>query len=80
MMKENKNLTKEDWIDLLLLILIIGGISVYVTLFWQGLEVLIYKEIQHRLVDDIIALILIVSLSINLKYLMESCIKKGGLK
>lgn len=76
MMKENKNLTKEDWIDLLLLILIIGGISVYVTLFWQGLEVLIYKEIQHRLVDDIIALILIVSLSINLKYLMESCIKK----
>lgn len=35
---------------------------------WQGLELLIYKEIQHRTVDDIIAFVLVVSIMLNLVF------------
>lgn len=75
-MKKNKILTKEELTNLLLCVLIVCGISACISIFWQGLELLIYKEIQHRMVDNIIAIILTISLSINLKYLIESCLKK----
>lgn len=74
-MKKNKLLTKEDSVNLLF-ISFVYGINVCVTVFWQVLEILIYKEIQYRVVDDIISLILTISLSINLKYLIENYLKE----
>lgn len=44
-------------------------IALLITFGWQGLEILFYGEIQHRIVDDIIGGILILSIFINLVFI-----------
>ena len=36
-----------------------------ITYGWQGLELLIYGEIQHRVVDDIVGTVLMLSVMLN---------------
>lgn len=50
--------------DVLLLLVIAFAI----TYTWQSLELIMYKEIQYRKVDDIIAGILLISIYLNIKY------------
>lgn len=49
---------------------ILSYIIIYVLIWviWCGLEALIYGEIQPRKVDDIIALILTISIFLNYKH------------
>lgn len=44
-------------------------IALLITFGWQGLELLFYGEIQHRIVDDIISGILLLSILINLIFI-----------
>lgn len=45
------------------------AIALFITFGWQGLEFLFYGEIQHRIVDDIIGGILLLSIFINLVFI-----------
>lgn len=54
-------------------------IAVIITYGWQGLELLFYGEIQHRIVDDIIVLILIWSILINVIFAQKFYISKTEL-
>lgn len=47
------------------------------TFGWQGLELLFYGEIQHRIVDDIIGGILLLSIFINLVFIRAIYISKS---
>lgn len=63
---------KLDKFKINILTIIIGfsvmtGITTIVTILWTSLEIFFYGEVQHRIVDDIIATILVVSLLFNLK-------------
>lgn len=40
-----------------------------ITCGWQGLELLIYGEVQHRLVDDIIGTVLMLSITLNVVFI-----------
>ena len=42
-----------------------------VTLLWQMLEIFSYGEVQHRAVDNIIGIILYVSICMNVNYWIE---------
>ena len=66
-----KKKTKENILGLILIFLIVTGLAYVITFVWQMLEIILYNEIQHRLVDDIIATILLISLLFNLKYAVE---------
>ena len=39
--------------------------ALIITYGWQGLELLIYGEIQHRVVDDIVGTVLMLSVMLN---------------
>lgn len=43
--------------------------SLVVTYGWQGLELLIYGEVQHRLVDDIVGTVLMLSITLNVVFI-----------
>ena len=43
--------------------------TLIVTYGWQGLELLIYGEVQPRLVDDIIGTILVWSILLNIVFI-----------
>lgn len=56
-----KNKTKITLVNVVICLAIVFGI----TFLWQGLELYMYGEVQHRAVDDVIGTILIVSLIAN---------------
>lgn len=43
--------------------------ALIITYGWQGLELLIYGEVQHRLVDDIIGTVLMLSITLNVVFI-----------
>lgn len=53
------------------------GIALLITFGWQGLELLFYGEIQHRIVDDIIGGIFLLSIFINLVFIRAIYIPKA---
>ena len=55
-----------EWLKWYLVCVIVG---VIITFGWQGLELLIYGEVQHRLVDDIIGLMLQFSVVLNIVFI-----------
>ena len=66
-----KKKTKVDIAGTIVGILVVIGLAGIITVVWQGLELLLYHEIQYRKVDDIIATILLISLLFNLKFVLE---------
>lgn len=44
-------------------------ISMIITYGWQGLELIIYGEVQHRLVDDIVGTVLMLSITLNVVFI-----------
>ena len=59
-------MNKEKYIEYIFKWLILLGIAFLVLGLWQGLELIMYKEITYRFVDDIIGIILTYSLYYNL--------------
>ena len=55
-----------EWFKWFLICIVI---SMIVTYGWQGLELLIYGEIQRRLVDDIVGTILMLSVILNVVFI-----------
>lgn len=53
------------------------AIALLMTFGWQGLELLFYGEIQHRIVDDIIGGILLLSIFINLIFIRAIYVPKA---
>lgn len=53
------------------------AISLFITFGWQGLELLFYGEIQHRIVDDMICVILLFSIFINFVFIRAICVSKA---
>ena len=39
--------------------------ALIITYGWQGLELLFYGEVQHRIVDDIVGTVLMLSVMLN---------------
>ena len=66
-----KKKTKVNIAGTIVVILVVIGLAGVITAVWQGLELLLYHEIQYRKVDDIIATILLISLLLNLKFALE---------
>lgn len=66
-----KKKTKVNIAGTIVVILVVIGLKGVITAVWQGLELLLYHEIQYRKVDDIIATILLISLLLNLKFALE---------
>ena len=64
----------KEWFKWLLIYFVI---ALVITFGWQGLELLIYGEIQHRVVDDIIGLILLCSVLINVIFIKAIYISKS---
>ena len=58
-------------------LLIYFAIALVITFGWQGLELLIYGEIQHRVVDDIIGFILLWSVLLNVIFIKAIYISKS---
>lgn len=56
----------KEWLEWLLIYFII---TLIITYGWQGLELLIYGEVQHRLVDDIIGTVLMLSITLNVVFI-----------
>lgn len=52
-------------------------IALFITFVWQGLELLFYGGIQHRIVDDFIGGILLLSIFINLVFIRAIYIPKA---
>lgn len=48
-----------------------------ITFGWQGLELLFYGEIQHRVVDDIIGGILLLSIFVNIIFIRAIYVSKA---
>ena len=69
-MKEKVN----EWFKWLLIYFVI---ALVITFGWQGLELLIYGEIQHRVVNDIIGLILLWSVLLNVIFIKAIYISKS---
>lgn len=53
-------------------------IALLMTFGWQGLELLFYGEIQHRIVDDIIGGIFLLSIFINLVFIRAIYVPKAN--
>lgn len=51
-----------DWFKWFLICVVI---SLTITYGWQGLEFLFYGEVQHRVVDDIVGTVLMLSVMLN---------------
>ena len=60
---------KKKFIEWFKWFLICIVISIIITYGWQGLELLIYGEIQHRVVDDIVGTVLILSVMLNVVFI-----------
>ena len=43
--------------------------ALIITYGWQGLELLFYGEVQHRLVDDIVGTVLMLSITLNVVFI-----------
>ena len=56
----------KEWLKWSLIYFIIALIITY---GWQGLELLIYREVQHRLVDDIVGTVLMLSIMLNVIFI-----------
>lgn len=51
--------------------------ALLITFGWQGLELLFYGEIQHRIVDDIIFGILLLSIFVNIVFIKSIYVSKA---
>lgn len=45
---------------------------------WQGLELIFYGEVQHRIVDDIVGSILVVSIYLNIDLIKKLYVLRFG--
>ena len=43
--------------------------ALIITYGWQGLELLFYGEVQHRVVDDIVGTVLMLSIMLNVIFI-----------
>ena len=43
--------------------------ALIITYGWQGLELLFYGEVQHRVVDDIVGMVLMLSVMLNVIFI-----------
>lgn len=43
--------------------------ALIITYGWQGLELLFYGEVQHRVVDDIVVTVLMLSVMLNVIFI-----------
>ena len=43
--------------------------ALIITYGWQGLELLFYGEVQHRVVDDIVGTVLVLSVMLNVIFI-----------
>ena len=43
--------------------------TLIITYGWQGLELLFYGEVQHRVVDDIVGTVLVLSVMLNVIFI-----------
>ena len=43
--------------------------ALIITYGWQGLEFLFYGEVQHRVVDDIVGMVLMLSVMLNVIFI-----------
>ena len=43
--------------------------ALIITYGWQGLELLFYSEVQHRVVDDIVGTVLMLSVMLNVIFI-----------
>ena len=55
-----------DWFKWFLICVVI---SLIITYGWQGLELLFYGEVQHRVVDDIVGTVLMLSVMLNVIFI-----------
>ena len=55
-----------EWFKEFLICIIIAMIITY---GWQGLELLFYGEVQHRVVDDIVGTVLMLSVMLNVIFI-----------
>lgn len=60
---------KKKFIEWFKWFLICIVISMIITYGWQGLELIIYGEVQHRLVDDIVGTVLMLSVMLNVVFI-----------
>ena len=49
--------------------LIYCATALIITYGWQGLELLFYGEVQHRVVDDIVGAVLMLSVMLNVIFI-----------
>ena len=56
----------KEWLKWSLIYCVTASIITY---GWQGLELLIYGEIQHRVVDDIVGTVLMLSVMLNVIFI-----------
>ena len=45
--------------------------ALIITYGWQGLELLFYGEVQHRVVDDIVGTVLMLSVMLNVIFVKK---------
>ena len=56
----------KEWLKLSLIYCVTALIITY---GWQGLELLFYGEVQHRVVDDIVGTVLMLSVMLNVIFI-----------
>ena len=59
----------KKWFSYALLYIIV---VLVITYGWQGLELLFYSEVQHRVVDDIVGTVLMLSVMLKVIYVRKS--------
>ncbi len=64
----------KEWIKWYLIYM---ALAFVITFGWQGLELLFYGETQHRIVDDIIGFILLLSVLLNVIFIKAIYISKS---
>ena len=60
---------KEKVKELLKCSLIYCVTALIITYGWQGLELLFYGEVQHRVIDDIVGTVLMLSVMLNVIFI-----------
>ena len=56
----------KEWFKWLLIYFVI---ALVITYGWQGLELLFYDEVQHRVVDDVVGAVLMLSVMLNVIFI-----------
>lgn len=64
----------KEWIKWYLVYIVL---ALAITFGWQGLELLFYGEIQHRIVDDIVGFVLLLSILLNVIFIKAIYISKS---